>query len=160
MRHPEWLVTREYSNLISGACLAAFGIYIILMAAKLPYVSEVGPGPGFFPLWLGIGMVCFASCLILASLASSRKHAKRESQTWTATTRALAGWFAMMVAIALFGKIGFGLSFVILTIFLIVVLDRRPVFLAVGVGIGLAVVFHLIFVAALDVPLPVAPWGF
>lgn len=153
-------MTGSHSNLISGACLAAFGIYVIAVASKLPYVSDVGPGPGFFPLWLGIGLVLFASCLMFASFSSSQNKPKSESQSWKATARALAGWFAMMVAIALFGKIGFGLSFVILTIFLLVVLDRRPVFLAVGVGIGLAVAFHLIFVVALDVSLPVASWGF
>ena len=48
----------------------------------------------------------------------------------------------------------------ILTMFLIVALDRRPTLLAVGVGIGLAVSFHLIFVVALDVSLPKAFWGF
>ena len=58
---------RDKGNLIAGACLAAFGIYVISVASRLPYVSEVGPGPGFFPLWLGIGLVIFASCLMLSS---------------------------------------------------------------------------------------------
>ena len=53
-----------------------------------------------------------------------------------------------------------GLSFVLLTVFLIVALDRRPALLALGVGICLAVAFHLVFVMALDVSLPAAPWGF
>jgi hypothetical protein len=66
----------------------------------------------------------------------------------------------MMVAIALLGRIGFALSFVVLTIFLIVFLDRRPAWLALGVGVALAVAFHLIFVVALDISLPAAPWGF
>jgi putative tricarboxylic transport membrane protein len=153
-------VTRHRGNLISGAFLAAFGIYVISVAYKLPYVSEVGPGPGFFPMWLGIGLVLFASYLMFASFSASRNEPKSESESWKSTGRALAGWFAMMVAIALFAWIGFGLSFVLLTIFLIVVLDRRPILLALGVGIGLAVAFYLVFVVALDVSLPVASWGF
>jgi putative tricarboxylic transport membrane protein len=153
-------VTRDKGNLISGACLAAFGIYVISVASKLPYVSEVGPGPGFFPLWLGIGLVLFASCLMFKSFSPSQNEAKSESPSWKSTVRALAGWLAMMVAIALFAWIGFSLSFVMLTLFLIVALDRRSVLLALGVGIGLAVVFYLIFVVALDVSLPVASWGF
>lgn len=153
-------MARGKDNLISGACLAAFGIYVISVAAKLPYVSEVGPGPGFFPLWLGIGLVLFASGLIFASFSSSRSEAKSETLSWKTTARALAGWLAMMVAIALLGRIGFALCFVILTIFLIVFLDRRPLLLAFGVAVGLAVAFHLIFVVALDISLPAAPWGF
>ena len=153
-------MTRDRGNLISGACLAAFGVYVISVASKLPYVSEVGPGPGFFPLWLGIGLVLFASCLMFAAFSTSRNGAKSESQSLKATVRALAGWLAMMIAIALFASIGFSLSFVLLTIFLIVALDRRPVLLALGVGLGLAAAFYLIFVVALDVSLPVASWGF
>lgn len=153
-------MTRDKGNLVSGACLATFGIYVISVASKLPYVSEVGPGPGFFPLWLGIGMVLLGSGLTFAAFLPSRSKAKGESQSWKATGRALAGWFAMMIAIALLGRIGFGLSFVLLTMFLVVALDRRPVLLAFGVGVGLALAFHLIFVVALDVSLPAGSWGF
>jgi putative tricarboxylic transport membrane protein len=153
-------VKANKGNLIAGACLAAFGIYVIFVASKLPYVSEVGPGPGFFPLWLGIGLIIFSSCLVLSSLSAFRKESPSDSPTWKATGRALAGWFGLMVAIALFGWIGFSASFVILTVFLIVALDRRPFLLSLGVGIGLAVAFHLLFVIALDVSLPAGRWGF
>jgi hypothetical protein len=65
-----------------------------------------------------------------------------------------------MVAIALLDKIGFALSFIILTVFLVVALDSRPALLAVGVALSLALTFHLVFVVALDVSLPKAVWGF
>jgi hypothetical protein len=93
-------------------------------------------------------------------LSISRSKAKGESQSWKGAGRALAAWSALMVAIALLGRMGFAVSFIVLTMFLIVALDRRPALLAVGVGIGLAVSFHLIFVVALDVSLPKAFWGF
>jgi putative tricarboxylic transport membrane protein len=153
-------VKTNKGNLIAGACLAALGIYVISVASKLPYVSEVGPGPGFFPLWLGIGLIVFASCLMLSSVSAFTKESSSDSRTWTTTGRALAGWIALMVAIALFGWIGFSVSFVVLTVFLIVALDRRPLLLSIGVGIGLAVAFHLLFVIALDVSLPAGRWGF
>jgi putative tricarboxylic transport membrane protein len=153
-------VTTNKGNLIAGACLAAFGIYVISVASKLPYVSEVGPGPGFFPLWLGIGLVIFASCLMLSSLSFFTRESPSDFPIWEPSGRALAGWFGLMVAIALFGLIGFSASFVILTVFLIVALDRRPFLLSVGVGIALAVAFHLLFVMALDVSLPAGRWGF
>lgn len=153
-------MTQHKGNLISGACLAAFGIYVISVASRLPYVSEVGPGPGFFPLWIGIGLLLFASLLMAASFLDSVKQKPDGSQSWRAAGRAVAGWVGLMVAITLFPWTGFSLSFVVLTVFLIVALDRRPALLALGVGVGLAVAFHLIFVVALDVSLPKAPWGF
>jgi len=39
-------------------------------------------------------------------------------------------------------------------------LDRRPALLAAGVAVALSGAFYLIFVLALDVSLPKAPWGF
>ena len=151
---------KDKGNRIAAAVLAAFGIYVISVARKLPYASDSGPGPGFFPIWLGIGMVLFAAALVFSSFNAPAGEATGEAKSWQLFLRPLAGWVALMVTIALLGKIGFVLSFIVLTIFLIVVLDRRPVLLAAGVGVGLAVIFHLIFVVALDVSLPKAIWGF
>ena len=133
---------------------------MISVASKLPYVSEVGPGPGFFPLWLGIGLMSCAGYLMLSSCSAFTKDSPSDSSTWQGAGRALVGWCGLMVAIALFAWIGFSASFVILTVFLIVALDRRPLLPSVGVAIGLAVGFHLLFVMALNVSLPAGRWGF
>lgn len=151
---------RDKGNLTAGIALAGFGLYVISVAVRLPYVSDVGPGPGFFPLWLGIGLVLFASTLIFTSITSLRQDPTKETEAWRLMARSLSGWLALMIAIALLGSIGFVASFIILTIFLTVALERRPALLALGVGVGLAVAFHLIFVVALDVSLPKAVWGF
>ena len=151
---------RDKGNLTAGIVLAGFGLYVISVAVRLPYVSDVGPGPGFFPLWLGIGLVLFASTLIFTSITSLRQGPTKETEAWRLMARSLSGWLALMIAIALLGSIGFVASFIILTIFLTVALERRPALLALGVGVGLAVAFHLIFVVALDVSLPQAVWGF
>lgn len=153
-------MARDKGNLIAGAVVAAFGLYVIWVAAKMPYVSDVGPGHGFFPLWLGIGLVLFASALMLSSFTSAGTDAKNRTKSWQSLIRPLGGWLAVMAAIALLGRIGFVLSFVILTLFLVVVLDRRPILLALGVAVGLALAFHVIFVIALDVSLPKTIWGF
>ena len=153
-------MAKDKGNLIAGAVLGAFGLYVIWVATKLPYVSDVGPGPGFFPIWLGIGMVLFGSVLMFSSFRTSVSGPDSEPKSWPLLLRPFAGWVAVMVAIALLGKIGFAVTFIILTTFLIVALERRPILLAVGVGVGLAVTFHLIFAVALDVSIPKAVWGF
>jgi putative tricarboxylic transport membrane protein len=152
-------VKTNKGNILAGACLAAFGLYVIFVASKLPYVSEVGPGPGFFPLWLGIGLMSCASYLVLSSFSAFTKESPSDSLTWPAAGRAVAAWCGLMLAIALFDWIGFSASFVILTVFLIVALDRRPLLPSIGVAIGLAVGFHLLFGLALNVSLPAGRWG-
>src|SRR5687768_4809644 len=94
--HPGQFVAPDKGNLFAGICLTAFGIYLVSIASGLPYVSEVGPGPGFFPLWIGIGLITFASYLSIASFVSSWNVSKAESQSWSAAGRVLAGWLAML----------------------------------------------------------------
>jgi len=153
-------MSSDKGNLIAAACLAAFGIYVIFGAGRLSYTADVGPGPGFFPYWIGVGLVVFAVGLIITKLLSAQRAATETSASWTAGGRALAGWFALTFTIVLFGWLGFALSFVLLTIFFISVLDRRPILLAAGVGVAMAIAFHVIFVIALNVSLPAGPWGF
>jgi putative tricarboxylic transport membrane protein len=152
-------MARDKGNLVAGAVLAAFGMYIISVAVKLPYVSDVGPGPGFFPFWLGIATALFAAALLFSSFMSSAVKGDGPSRSGPLPIRPLAGWVAVMAAIALLGRIGFVLSFILLTVFLIVALDRRSPMLAVGVALGLALAFHLIFVIFLEVSLPKTIWG-
>ena len=153
-------MAQDRGNLVAAGVLAAFGGYIIWGAAKLPYASEVGPGPGFFPIWLGIGLVLFSGALMAGAMKTWRTDTDEKVRWWIPFGRALTGWLALMISVALLGKVGFVLTFVLLTGFLIVVLDRRPALLAIAVGIGLAATFHLLFVVALDVSLPKAIWGF
>ena len=151
---------RDKSNLIAAAGLAAFGIYVVYVGSKLSYVSEVGPGPGFFPLWIGIGLLLFGAYQMVLSYAAARRRSDQLVPLWSGSGRALGAWLGLAVAIALFRWIGFALGFVLLTNFLIVVLDRRPAGLGVVIGAGLALAFYLLFEIALGVSLPKGPWGF
>jgi putative tricarboxylic transport membrane protein len=151
---------RDKSDLIAAACLAAFGIYVIYVGSKLSYISEVGPGPGFFPLWIGIGLLLSGAYQMVLSYASARRHADHDVPIWSGSSRALAGWLGLAIVIALFRWIGFALGFILLTIFLVVVLNRRPAVLGTVIGAGLALAFYLLFEVALGVSLPKGPWGF
>ena len=70
------------------------------------------------------------------------------------------GWLAMTTSIFLCRWLGFAASFVLLTGFFIVVLERRTALRAFAIGVTLALAFHLLFVVALGVSLPAGPWGF
>jgi putative tricarboxylic transport membrane protein len=150
----------EKKELLSGICLGAFGAYVSIEALNLPYVSEFGPGPGFFPLWIGVGLSLLSLLLILANFFALTADESRERQSRLSIGRALVGWSGLILAIGLLQWLGFGLSLALLTLFLILVLERRPLWTALSVAIGLALGFHVIFVLALGLSLPSGPWGF
>jgi putative tricarboxylic transport membrane protein len=149
---------RNKSDLIGGVCVAAFGVYVAIASSRLAYVSEHGPGPGFMPLWLGIGLIVLALTLIAVDLARPAIDRLPKSGNWP-VARALSGWLAVMGSIILLPRLGFSLSLALLTIFL-VILDRRSVWAALSVAFGLALGFYVVFVLALGLSLPAGPWGF
>jgi putative tricarboxylic transport membrane protein len=151
---------RSKGDLVSGICVAGFGLYVTVASSRLSYTSEYGPGPGFLPLWLGIGLFVLALYLIAVNLARPAPEPNRETKSWMTPGRVLGGWFGLMIAIAVLPRIGFSLSLALLTASLIAALERGSLWRAVGVGFGLALSFHLIFVLALGLSLPAGPWGF
>jgi putative tricarboxylic transport membrane protein len=148
------------NDLVTGICLTAFGLYVTAASSRLAYVSEYGPGPGFLPLWLGVGVIGLSLYLIISSLARRSLTTTVKSEPSVNPARALSGWAALMCAILLLPWIGFALSLALLTAFLILALDRRTAWTAISIGLGLALGFHLVFVAALRVSLPAGLWGF
>jgi putative tricarboxylic transport membrane protein len=147
------------SELLAAIILTSFGGFVIYEARGLPYGSEFGPGPGFFPLWIGIAIVACSLGMVCADFLRNRNEKRVEVAT-AGMARALGAWLAFVLAIALLSLFGFALSLGLLAAFLVLVLDRRSLWVAFSIAAGLAVGFHLVFTVALGVSLPVGPLGF
>ena len=153
--------TQGKADFFASVILTSFGSFVVYEALRLPYSSEFGPGPGFFPLWIGIGIVACSLVMLYAYFFradSNSGETVRPSRVELA--RALGAWLAFVAAIVLLPLIGFGLSLGLLTVFLVLFLDRRSSWVALGVALGLVLGFHLVFAVALGVSLPAGPWGF
>jgi putative tricarboxylic transport membrane protein len=148
---------RINGDVISGAALAALGVYIILEARGWNYFSEEGPGPGFFPMWYGIAMVVLS---LLLALRSAARPPAGKPVDWQGVFRALMSWGAFAVSVALLKPLGFLLSLALLTLFVVAVMYGRPLKIALAAAVGNAVGFYLLFVLALKLSLPVGPLGF
>ncbi len=58
-----------YANIIAGVAFFLLGVATITVAwLDLPYTADFSPGPGFLPLWLGIGLTVFSIPVIIADL--------------------------------------------------------------------------------------------
>jgi FtsH-binding integral membrane protein len=151
---------RGIKDFSSAIALAAFGLYVTVAAARLTYLSEEGPGPGFLPFWLGIAICALAVCLFVANQLRPARKLRSDRHGWSAEARAFSGWLALMGAIALFPFLGFTTALIFLALFLIAVMDRRSVWRAAVVALGLGIAFHLIFIVGLGLSLPQGPLGF
>lgn len=144
-------------DIVSGAVLAALGVFIISQASSWEYSGEEGPGPGFFPLWYGIAMLVLS--LFLAGRAALQPAAGK-AVDWGGVTRALTAWAAFAGSIALLQVTGFLIALALLTLFVVAVMYGRPLKVALAAAVGNAAGFWLAFPFALEVNLPVGLLGF
>jgi putative tricarboxylic transport membrane protein len=150
----------DKSELIAALLLIVLGANIVYEAAQWRYLSEDGPGPGFFPLWIGILIIVLAIAEIVAHALRAAKDKDAVKINWKGSARVLFGWAGLMISIALLESIGFIASFMLLALFLVLGVFRRSLLSALAVGIGASVGFYLLFVELLGVQLPAGPWGF
>jgi putative tricarboxylic transport membrane protein len=148
---------RLNGDVLSGAVLAALGVYVIVEARGWNYMSEEGPGPGFFPLWYGIAMLLLSLVLVLNS---AMRPAASSTVDWGAVGRALLAWAGFAASVVLMDMLGFLLALALLTLFVVAVMYGRPLKIAVAAAVGNAAGFYLVFVLALGLSLPVGPLGF
>lgn len=150
--------TRRSGDLWSGIALALLGSYITVQAWQWEYLGPEGPGPGFFPVWYGAGMLALSLLLIVSHLRRAPVRAK--AVDWPRLGRALAAWLALAVAVALFKVLGFVPSFALLTYFIAAVMYRKRPAIAAVTALATALGFYLVFDLALGLALPAGLLGF
>ncbi|HEX9685894.1 MAG TPA: tripartite tricarboxylate transporter TctB family protein [Burkholderiales bacterium] len=150
----------DRSELVAAGLLIALGVFVAAQAWDWPYLTKDGPGPGFFPLWIGISLAALSILLVALQMKDAAAGMAPGKTDWQGTGRVLVGWVAVMAAAALLKPAGFVVSYVLLTVFLIVVVFRQSWAAAAAVSLGSAAAFWLLFVKLLKVRLPAGPWGF
>ena len=138
-------------DLWSGLVLAGLGAYIVFAAHRWDYMTEEGPGPGFFPMWYG-GIMLVLSLVLVASAAW--KPGRHAQVAWSDVRRALTAWVAFVACIALMPVLGFAISFALLTAFIVRVMCAEKLRTALVVAIVGSAGFYALFEWALDLSLP------
>jgi len=141
-------------DLWSGLVLAALGAYIVSQARTWDYMTDEGPGPGFFPMWYGSLMVVLSLVLVARTAFGRAAHEAKPQPNWTEIRRALTCWAAFVAAVALMNVLGFAVSFALLTWFIVAYMARRPHPEALALAVGGAAAFYGLFSYLLDLSLP------
>ena len=147
-------------EVVSGAVLAALGIYVILEARQWEYLGPDGPGPGFFPVWYGIGLVVLSVALIAMNVRRGPSPQAAGAEIGSRKGRALAAWLGLVGCVALLKLLGFLVSFALFSLFLVRFLYGKSLAKSVAVAVGGALGFYLVFDVALNVALPTGVLGF
>jgi len=138
----------------SGLVLAALGAWIVSEAHAWDYMTDEGPGPGFFPMWYGSLMVALSLVLVARTALKPPTREAQAAMNWKEIARALTCWVAFVACVGLMNVLGFAVSFALLTWFIVAYMARRPHREAAAIAIAGSAVFYGIFSYLLDLSLP------
>ena len=140
-----------------GAALSfiAFSAYIVWESLNLEYYTQLGPGAGFFPLWLGVAMGGLSAIwLIQVSGSKGVPDKGLFLPRGEGMVRLLSVLGALVAATIMMDIIGYQLAMFLLLVFLLLVPGRQAIWVTLIVAVlGSVGVYHL-FGRWLDVQLP------
>ena len=141
-----------------AAAFFLFGLYVLFESRQLNASAGYGLGPGFFPFWLGAGLVLLGTIALLQTF-------KKDGQSREALARAVvkkrflvAAAFLAFVPATTF--CGFLVAFSLLVAFLLFCIEDEGWWQAALISAATGFGFHIFFVRLLEVQLPRGPWGF
>ena len=142
------------------ALLATFTLFIF-ESWQLSLRDTLGPGPGFFPFWLGV-LGAVLAVFLLTQLHLNRVDLGTEALVFdrAGVRNAVLVLVGLIVATALLDVIGFRLSMLLLIPYLLLVLGVRN-WVTVGIcAVAGSFGVYYVFFDLLKVPLPAGIFGF
>ncbi len=139
-----------------GALLLLVGLYVTWERRVLPLGTAQRPGPGYFPLMLALLLIIFGVILILGG----KESRPFKSIPWAEASHAIP-ILGCCVFVALFmERIGYRISLFVVLGFLLGIIERVNVWVALALTIFLSMGSFWLFDTLLRVPLPRGWWGF
>ncbi|MDR5695891.1 MAG: tripartite tricarboxylate transporter TctB family protein [Armatimonadota bacterium] len=146
-----------FADLVGGVIVLLLGAAVVILSRQLPYHAEYGPGPGFLPFWLGLGLIA-CGAVILGEVVVRRtryRGAFFQGGTWRVGLL-LASLIAVILLVPLLGlAIGLGLF----TAFLMRTVGRHNWALCGLIGVLTVFGIRWIFGSWLQLPLPTGILG-
>ena len=141
---------------VAGGFFVGFGGLVLALSGDLPTGSLSMPGSGFLPKIAAVLTIFFGGALALRG-GESKPFAEL---SWSDVTHAAMVVGISAAAIALYERLGFLTTMVLLIFTLLFVIERRRPLPAAVYSLGVAVITYVLFVYVLKTPLQTGPLGF
>lgn len=130
-------------------------LFVLWQNLSYPLGNLAEPGAGFVPLFLGLALAAVSMVIIFGG-GSSRSL---KVIGWAEAPRVVLILAAFAGAAFALERVGYRLTIFGLLVFLIGVVERRPVIPTATAAIGFSALTYFVFVHLLEVQLPRGPWG-
>jgi hypothetical protein len=141
---------------VAGAGFIAFGLLVIALSGDLPFGNLSMPGAGFLPILVSILLIAFGVILV----ARARESQPFGNIRWDDAKHAGLVIVITGVSTALYERLGFIITMMMMMIGLLVIIERRNVVRALIYSAGVCLVTYIAFEYVLSTPLAESPFGF
>jgi len=135
---------------IAGGAFIAAGAIVFALSGELPFGTLASPGAGMMPKLVLILMIGFGVILTVRAGESP----PISSIDWSDLSHAATVTTIAAAAIAVYTVIGFVLSISLLLFVLVYFIERRTIWRAAAVSIGVTLAAYVLFSTLLKSPLP------
>lgn len=141
---------------VVAICFLGVSAFVIWESWDLEYYTNLGPGPGFFPFWLGIIMGVLSFVWLIQEIKGMDNRKSSFLAKDANLTRVILPILALLAVAYSMNILGFQLSMFLFLIFLLKILGRQNLLVSLLVALlGSFGVYH-IFTRYLDIILPIA----
>lgn len=146
---------------ITAVLFSIFGLVLTLESRKLDYWSEYGPGPGFFPLGLGVIIFILAILILIGEVRNKDKAKAAEPfyGGWIRDRKPVLAITAFAFLMFTVKYLGFYLTSSLFIMFLTRVVEGKRWWVSLTVTAGAVIFFYFVFTHFLSVQLPTGFWG-
>ncbi len=146
---------------LTGLAILGIALCFAYGAWQMRYFTSIGPGPGFFPLWLSIILGGLGVAMaVLATLSQPEPLPEDFAPEPGGILRVLA-LVAVIGGTALsLNTLGFALTLLLANLFIMVALGQRDARIILPVSFAGSFGAHYLFTKWLNVPLPAGMFGF
>lgn len=135
----------------------AMSMFVVLEARRMRYYTEYGPGPGFFPFWLGCLMLLLSAMWLLQV---TFKSVEPMESSFVPDRKGVLRLLSALVALVLFTVfvevVGFRLAMLAFMLFVLMAFGRQNILVTVLISLLVSFGMFYVFQNWLDVRLPYA----
>ena len=135
---------------VAGAAFVLFGGVIIALSGDLPTGQLSMPGSGFLPKIIAVLMIVFG----LALFMRARESEDLSTVSWSDGKHAMMVIAITAAAIALYTRLGFILTMVLMMASLLIIIERKNPLRAAAYSGAVVLIAYVCFAFLLKSPLP------
>lgn len=150
---------QKRADLITSLILLAFSAFIIINAFSMSIYMQYAPGPGMFPLVLGIVLAILSVSLLISAVSPKGKDKESPFSNKQAMLPALLLALGLIAYAALLSTLGYIIDTFLLVLYIMLIISKDKPKTAILTAVIITAMVALIFQVGLQLRLPHGIFG-